>query len=206
MVIQGEALPSFDCWCPIGSLARVFQTTLLTVPGNVPYIGPRDEKIAKWAKMLPDTGKNLKVGLAWADPERVPALGERPLSVDRLTPLSGMSGVSLFNLQHLEHPLPEAMKVTPLKEDPKSLHDTAALIQHLDVVVGTDTAAAHVAAAMGKKAFILIPSTPDWRWMRDREDSPWYPSVRLFRQGSAAGWGGTVEKLIEALKAEIPPG
>jgi tetratricopeptide (TPR) repeat protein len=203
IIIQGDALPRFDVHCPIVTLARVFGTSLQAMPGNVPYINPTDQKRAYWAAKMPDRKARLRVGLAWQDPANSTNSRDRALTADKLIPLSGVSGVEFFNLQQLETPLPADLNLVDLKARPEDLSDTAAIIDEMDLVIGTDTAAAHVAAAMGKKTFILLPSTPDWRWLCDREDSPWYPSVRLFRQSAGRSWTSVVDAVKTALKIAI---
>jgi tetratricopeptide (TPR) repeat protein len=204
VVIAGQPLPAFDVHCPIVSLAKVFGTTIETVPANVPYLSADPEKSAEFLKKLPaKTG--LRVGLAWADPAMAPtkpgATRERGLTADKLVPLASIPGIQMFNLQALATPLPAGLNMAELPFVPQDLDDTAALIEHMDVVIGPDVAAAHIAAALGKKTFILLPSTPDWRWLRERQDSPWYPTVKLFRQSTEKSWSAVVEEVKRTLES-----
>ena len=199
VMVQGEAFPHFDLHCPIVSLARVFGTALQNVPGNVPYLKPAAEKSVEWAKKLPENKAGLRVGLAWADTAKSAGSRDRGCALEKLIPLSSVPGIQIFNLQKLETPLPAELKLVDFGSELKDLHDTAGLIEQMDVVVGTETAAIHLAAAMGKKTFVLLPSTPDWRWMVGREDSVWYPTVKLFRQSSGKSWSDVVDGILAAL-------
>ncbi len=204
MVVQGEPIPHFDVHCPIVSLAKVFGTTLETVPANVPYIRAEPEQVEKFAQNLPERKGDLhqgglRVGIAWADPVKGVKTRDRACTLEKLIPLVSVPGLQLFNLQHLETPLPAELNAVDLFPKPKDLDETAGLIEHMDVVIGIESATVHLAAAMGKKTLLMLPSTPDWRWMVKREDSPWYPTMKLFRQSPDKSWAAVVEDVKQAL-------
>ena len=200
VVLQGEVLPAFDVHCPIVSLAKVFGTTLQTVPVHVPYLKPSVEKTAEWAKLLPAGNGGLRVGLAWADRLKSAKSRDRSCTVDDLLPLADVPGVQLFNLQQLETSLPEGLKIVDLPAELKDLHDTAALIEQMDVVVGNDATASYLAAAMGKKTYMLLASTPDWRWTINRDGSAWYPTAKSLRQTNGRTWTEVVNEMVDLLR------
>ena len=199
VIVQGEPLPPFDAHCPLFSLPKVFGTTTQTVPLNIPYIHIDPEKAAKWKKLVGSVGKGLRVGLAWADSVKPLTGRDRGCTMDRLIPLTSVPGIQLFNLQTLQTPLPSELKVVDIGLPPSDFNSMVGLIQQMDVVIGPDVPAADLAAAMGKKTFILLPSTPDWRWMSGSDDSLWYPSVKLFRQSSQNNWSAVIEQVKSAL-------
>ncbi len=200
LVVPGQPLPHFDLHCPLVTLAKVFGTTLETVPSNGPYLKATPEMAAKWAKLVPAKSNGLRVGLAWADPVKSASTRDRNLTADKLIPLANVPGISIFNLQELSTPLPAELKLAALAEQPRDLSDTAGLIEQMDVIIGSDVPAANLAAAMGKKTFILLPTTADWRWLRERSDSPWYPTVKLFRQTTGKNWTAVVDEVGTALR------
>ncbi|MDD2319079.1 MAG: tetratricopeptide repeat protein [Geobacteraceae bacterium] len=198
-VASGDFLPDFDVHLPIMSLPRVFQTGLDTIPLNFPYILPPLAVLAAWLEkfVVSDT---LRVGLVWAGRKRPDP--NRTCPFEHFAPLAGMAGVTFYSLQ-LENDMsgrwqerrgPELVDHTP---DIKDFSDTAALIAHLDLVISIDTGVAHLAGALGKETWLLLPYAADWRWMLDRDDSPWYPHMRLFRQATPGDW----QTVIAAVKA-----
>jgi len=127
-----------------------------------------------------------------------------------LAPLSQVSGVRFFSLQKGDASIqaqtpPAGMQLTDWTGEFADFADTAALIENLDLVITVDTAAAHLAGALGKPAWVMLPMIPDWRWMLNRADSPWYPTLRLFRQPTAGDWGSVVRRIAEALQILVNP-
>lgn len=199
VVALGQPLPHFDLHLPLLSLPLMFGTTLETIPADIPYLAPPAALLSSWRGLLPDESR-LKVGLCWAG-KSYPDPG-RSCPVELLAPLAEINDVSWFSLQMgWRGSLP--IRLNDLTEHIRDFGDTAALISRLDVVITIDTAVAHLAGALGKPTWLLLPSAPDWRWMRERNDSPWYPSMRLFRQRVQGGWAECIAEVISALRQEI---
>ncbi|MBK8163666.1 MAG: tetratricopeptide repeat protein [Gammaproteobacteria bacterium] len=203
VVAQGEALPAFEWHCPLLSLPLAFRTTLAGIPAPAGYITPDDAKARVWQAILADT-RGLRVGLAWSGDPR------HPNDHNRSLPLSGMHALLAVEATFIgvQKEVREA-DAAFLAAHPAILRpgervadfaDAAALIASLDLLITVDTSVAHLAGAMGKPVWILLPHNPDWRWLRGRDDSPWYPSARLFRQAAPGDWSGVIERLVENLR------
>ncbi|HEY3308057.1 MAG TPA: tetratricopeptide repeat protein [Desulfuromonadaceae bacterium] len=203
IVTQSGPLPDFDLHIPVLSLPHVLNTTLETIPCNVPYLRPDDKKTEEWRHIFPPNGR-FRVGLAWQgsaihrdDQNRSCALAEFIL-------LSNLSGVDFYSLQlgkgtEQLQDLPDSMNVVDLSGRISDFSDTVAIIMHLDLVISVDTAVAHLAGALGKPVWNLLPFVPDWRWLLEREDSPWYPTMRLFRQESPGDWRNVISRVRQEL-------
>jgi tetratricopeptide (TPR) repeat protein len=209
VVARGDALPEFDFHCPLLSLPLAFRTTLETIPALVPYLAPSPSKVDSWRARVPAGG--TKIGLAWSGSRTHGNDCNRSITPDRLAPLLEC-GATVVSLQKelcdddrqwlAAHP-----EVRHFGDNFSSFADTAALISLLDVVISVDTAVAHLAGAMGRPVWILLPVIGvDWRWMLGREDSPWYPSARLFRQCAIGGWDAVVERIAAELRARFRGG
>lgn len=194
--------------CPLMSLPLVFGTQLGSIPAEVPYLSAGEEKRSAWRMQLASLGKQLKVGLVWAG--RTTYLNDRyrSMSLAAFAPLAAVPGVSFISLQKgdasSQSQSVPAISLTDWTSQLKSFEDTAALIAELDLVIAVDTAVAHLAAAMGKQVWVLLPLIPDWRWMLDRTDSPWYPTMRLFRQSGVGDWQTPIAEIASALRAQLP--
>ena len=200
---RGEALPDFDVQCPLFSLPRAFGTTLETIPAEVPYLSAAPEAIARWRGRLGE-GPGLKVGIAWAGSPQHRSDALRSIAIETLLPLLRLDGVRWFSLQAGARAadlarLPGGL-VTDLAPALSDFAETAAAIHNLDLVIAVDTAVAHLAGALARPAFVLLRERPDWRWLLDRDDSPWYPSLRLFRQRQAGDWEEVVLRVRGALE------
>ena len=202
IVVQGALLPNFDLHCPLLSLPLVFGTTLENIPNTVPYLYADVQDAKSWQQRLDEHSPGLKVGLVWAgSPTHDP---QRFIKLSNLAPLGQVSGVRFFSLQKGEASIqaktpPAGMELIDWTAELKDFADTAALIANLDLVITIDTAAVHLAGALGKPVWTLLPFIPDWRWMLEREDSPWYPTMRLFRQSIRGDWDGVIKRVAEAL-------
>jgi len=197
-----EPYPPFDYYINLLSLPRVFGTDASSIPADVPYLHVDDVRSARWRERL-QFGEPLKVGIVWAGSPTHLRDRFRSLSVQSLTPLLQLPGVRFFSLQKgpAAAPLTTAHSaVVDLAAELDSFADTAAAISHLDLVIGVDTAVVHLAGALGKPVWTLIAVPPDWRWMEARDDSPWYPTMRLFRQKSQGNWDDVVEQVKSALQ------
>lgn len=199
-------LPHFDLQCPLMSLPLVFHTHLGNIPADIPYLAPERDAVAEWRGRLPDNpSRRLKVGLAWAgtsrpySPVSAAADRERSLSPELLAPLLEVPGTQFFSLQKDRSIVPPELGLIDLMDECRDFADTAALIANLDLVVSVDTAVAHLAGALGKPVLLLVRSACCWRWLRDREDSPWYPTLRLFRQPRPGDW----ESAIAGVRGEL---
>jgi hypothetical protein len=186
------------------SIPAILGTTLDNIPNDVPYLFPRAERIRAMEEHTVTRG-GFRAGLVWAG-RRQPD-PRRSIPLQALAPLAALDGIAWYSLQCDEHrgeigesPLP----LLDLIDSIANFEDTAALICNLDLVVTIDTAVAHLAGALGKPTFLLLPFMPDWRWMMNRDDSPWYPTMRIFRQKEPGRWDGAVRELFAAL--EVLPG
>lgn len=196
----------FDYWTPALSLPLRFGTTLDTIPTKLPYLSAEPERIRYWADVIGPAG--LRVGLVWKGNPRFENDLDRSLpSLQTLSPLNEVEGVRYFSLQKTtcaeaaegDSELPWMVNLGARIGD---FSDTAAIVMNLDLVITVDTAVAHLAGALAKPCWVLLPDyKTDWRWLTDREDSPWYPGVmRLFRQSQARNWATVVDQVCLALR------
>ena len=212
---RGEPLPTFDVHCPLLSLPWLLGTTLETIPANIPYLAADPDDVNTWqARLGPDD--RLKVGLVWSgdprkyDPEcrRVDQRRSFPLAI--YAPLAPIAGVQFYSLQKGEaaqqarHP-PDGMVLVDHTEALHDFADTAALIANLDLVISVDTSVAHLAGALGKPVWLLSRYNGCWRWLTDRSDTPWYPTMRVFRQQTPDGWDDTMSEVVTALRRLSEP-
>ena len=205
VVTTGEAMPAFDLHCPLMSLPHAFNTTVATIPAEVPYLRAPAGHIAKWRSRLPQTDA-LRVGIAWGGNPDHRSDKTRSIGLAEMLALLARSDVELVSLQKdLRAGDTELMqgerRVRHLGSDIATFADTAAIMAHLDLVISVDTSVAHLAGALAKPVWILLPFVPDWRWMLDRDDSPWYPTARLFRQHAIADWAGVMARVVAELAA-----
>jgi Flp pilus assembly protein TadD len=203
--IEGEPLPAYDAYLPLLSLPRVFGTTPATIPATVPYLeAPAAERAAARAA-LARAGATRRVGLCWAGNPRHGNDRRRSLTLAELAPLFAVPGITWFSLQAGDAAAqlastPAARGVVPLPAG-TALVDTAARIAELDLVISVDTGIAHLAGALARPTWLLLPFAPDWRWQLGRDDSPWYPTLRLFRQPRPGDWPEVVARIAAALQA-----
>ncbi len=203
-------VPGHAAHCRLSSLPYLFRTRLDTIPTGIPYLKADPARIAYWrdrlAASLPTGIK--RIGLAWTGRPTHPNDRRRSLPLAQLRSLAGAGQAAFVSLQK---PMPardlEAIPLfagmSDLSAELTDFGETAAVMENLDLVITVDTAMGHLAGALGKPAWILIPKASDWRWMLDREDSPWYPTVRLFRQQTPGDWVGPMERLRAALRLEL---
>ena len=216
-LVKEDALPKFQVHAPLLSLPYCLSTTLDTIPREIPYIHFPTLQFQfpdslPTIPYIPETTK-IKVGMVWASGarERERKLGLREGNSTRDCPLSyltrllAVEGVTLFSLQVGEYSseldsFRNEERIQDLSPLIKDFADTAALINQLDLVISVDTAVAHLAGAMGKLVWTLLPSFPDWRWLQNRSDTSWYPTMRLFRQSSPGDWDGVFAQVLPALR------
>jgi Tfp pilus assembly protein PilF len=205
--VPAAALPdvAWDLWCPMLSLPHLCATTLSTIPAALPYIAADPARVARWARVVDDVSPAMRIGLVWRGNPRFANDAERSLpSLRTLAPLADVPGVRWYSLQHgagEDDAAGAPFPLEPLGASIDDFDDTAAILAQLDLLISVDTAAAHLAGAMARPCWVLLPRhKTDWRWLDARDDSPWYPGVmRLFRQGPDAGWDDVVERLRGAL-------
>jgi len=205
VIAQGETFTEFDAHCPLMSLPLVFKTILETVPAEIPYLFADKQKTADFA--IQDKQK-LQLGLVWSGSTTHNNDHRRSIPLATLQPLLDLP-VSFHSLQKevrasdqaTLNQLPQIKSYTERLQD---FTDTAALIAQLDLVITVDTSVAHLAGAMGKPVWILLPCVPDYRWLLDSETTPWYPSARLFRQQSVGDWHSVIAALVIAVQAFKP--
>ncbi len=198
VVEKGKKLPEFDAHCPLLSLPYVFQTTVKTIPAHIPYLFSDNHKVKNWKNKL---GKqiNKRIGLVWSGSTQHAQDYKRSISLDTFAELIKLP----FEWHSLQKEYrdkdKEFLRLHPElhqhQDDLKDFSDTAALIECLDLIISVDTSVAHVAGSLGKPVWILLPFIPDYRWMLDREDCPWYPSARLFRHNKNGNWSDLLKLL-----------
>ena len=201
IVAKGDPLPDFDVQCPLPSLPLAFGTRLDTIPASVPYLRAPMQAEAHWRSLL-GTKPRLRIGLAWAGNPKHVRDRERSMILRDLLPLFDVDA-TFVSLQK-EVRAQDAQMLTNcamlrFAHELGDFSDTAALISQLDLVISVDTSVAHLAGALGKPVWVLLTHAPDWRWLLDRDDSPWYPSARLFRQRETREWGSVTTQVREAL-------
>jgi len=206
VVPRTEALPAFDFHVPLLSLPGVFGTTTETVPDNVPYL----HVPAGTAARLPD-GDGLKVGLVWAGNPKNPFDPSRTAGLARLRPLMDVPGCSFYSLQHGDPgdqiaSLGLSGQIHDLRPQLTDFAATAALVDQLDLVISICTSVAHLAGGMGAETWVTLSQDADWRWLRDKQTSPWYPSVRLFRQLDLDDWDELAGRVAAALMRRAASG
>lgn len=204
---QGDLAPAFDVVTPLLSLPGIFKTTLETLPAEIPYLqAPSGSGMQAIAAINRYPGI-FRAGLVWAGGAHNPNDRLRSLKLDQFSDLFRIAGTKFFSLQKSDAvtqlgSIPPGI-ITDLGPYLGDFADTAAAIQELDLVISVDTAVAHLAGALGKPVWTLIPFVPDWRWMLNREDSPWYPTMRLFRQPTPGDWASVISHVSEELKSLV---
>jgi Flp pilus assembly protein TadD len=215
IVVGGDALPDFDVQRSLMDLALVFKTTLETIPANVPYLQAEPTLAAGWQARVAAAGEaQLKVAIVWAGNPMHNNDHRRSIDPSLLKPLAQVPGVRLFSLQTIgqrgfaanAHAMAMEMGMINWTAELRDFADTAALLANLDLLICVDTAVAHLAGGLGKPVWVLLPTASDWRWLTDRTDSPWYPTMRLFRQEVAGDWGVPIARITELLRSAAQGG
>lgn len=207
IIVRGTLPPAFDLHCEMMSLPMAMGLELADLPGAIPYLSPDPKRLARWRKRLAALPRPLVV-LVWAgrpthhnDANRSMALADlAPLALPGVTFLAAQKGPKAAEAKTP----PAGMNIVSLDDDIKDFEDTAAILSLADLLISVDSSPVHLAGALGRSAWVMLPFVPDWRWLLEREDSPWYPSLRLFRQTSPGDWAGVTCRLAEALAAFRP--
>jgi hypothetical protein len=206
VVSFGEALPPFDIQCPLASLPLFFETTIDTIPSYTPYFFLNPELIQRWKNKIENDKTNFQIGLVWSGNPKYKNDLKRSCSLAMFSTLAHLDNITLYSLQKGEaaneakYP-PKGMRLIDYTEEINDFLDTAGFIKTLDLVISVDTSVAHLAGALGKTVWTLLPYNPDWRWLINREDSPWYPAMRLFRQPNPGDWESVIKKVTNELEA-----
>ena len=201
VIAQGEPLPAFDVHAPLVSLAHLFRTTLETVPNAVPYVMPPHAAMSAWKERL--SGNGLKIGLVWAGNPKQKNDFNRSMPGAFLPVLAACQGVDFYSLQVGQAKGALSGKIHDLSPLLIDFTETAAALLALDMCITVDTSVAHLAGALGVPVWVMLTLRPDWRYLRGRDDCPWYPSMRLFRQEKQGDWGDVVRRVAAALSIEI---
>ncbi len=199
----GAVLPPFSCQAPLLSLPGIFGTTLQNIPSVHPYLFANAELRLKWSTLMSAYQKNSRIGLVWVGKKYPDPLRSCPLA--ELALLLSVNNVTFFSLQLGEeavhkNPPSSSVNLVDLTGQINDFADTAALIEQLDLVISIDTAVAHLAGAMGKQVYLMLPFAPDWRWLLERTDSPWYQNTQLFRQKPPGDWAEVITRVQAALE------
>lgn len=198
-------LPAYDCHCALLSLPHRMETRLETIPATVPYLRAPEEALRRWAERIPAAPGELKVGIVWAGSKLHVNDLNRSIALSAWGPLLELEGVRFFSLQVgveagqvADAPGRKVTDLSPLLTD---YAETGAAVEQLDLVISVDTSVVHLSGALAKPTWVLLPWVPDWRWLRDREDSPWYPTARLFRQPARFAWEPVMARVAQELAA-----
>jgi tetratricopeptide (TPR) repeat protein len=213
VIAHGDDLPAFDLHCPLLSLPLMLGTSLETIPASVPYLHADAAAAAAWQRRLAPL-PGLRVGLVWGGRRREEAHAtdaRRSMALAQFAPLAAVEGLSLVSLQLGEpaaeaHTPPDGLVLQDWTGELDDFADTAALVAGLDLVITVDTAVAHLAGALGREVWILSRFDACWRWLIGREDSPWYPTARLFRQPAPGDWDSVMRGVAAALRARLAGG
>jgi Tfp pilus assembly protein PilF len=204
LVPQGQPLPAFDVQLPLLSLPGVFKTTLASIPNKVPYLSPEPQMVAHWRGEL-NSVAGFKIGIVWQGSPTQAEDRQRSVPLAQFAPLSEVPGVRLLSLQVGSGREQLHQATFPIIDlggrfDPLSLHDLAAVLPNLDLVVTVCTSTAHLAGALGVPAWVALKFVPYWCWLLERSDSPWYPSLRLFRQRRSGDWNDVFSRIAAAIR------
>jgi Flp pilus assembly protein TadD len=211
LLSRGSALPSFDVHAPLLSLPGILHTEPDTVPAAVSYLQANDKLVGHWRKEL-EPLRGFKIGIAWKGSPTHGYDRLRSVPLSHFAPLAKVPGVQLVSLQKrigtdqlhsTECRFPVVDLGQRLDEESGAFMDTAAIMMNLDLVISSDTAVPHLAGALGVPVWVALPWVPDWRWLLEREDSPWYPTMRLFRQTRFGDWDGVFDRMAEELTMVI---
>ncbi|NQW00791.1 MAG: glycosyltransferase family protein [Rhodospirillales bacterium] len=205
VINRGSALPRFDAYIPMMTLARLFETTQATIPADIPYMSPPP---GQSVQLLPSMENQRQIGIAWAGRPTHQNDKNRSCDFKQFIELLGIPGVNIYSLQKggresdIKENGCEAL-VIDMASRLNDFADTAALVSQLDLVITVDTSVAHLAGAMGKPVWVVVPFAADWRWGYNTSETPWYPSMRLFRQPQPGNWDQVFSDVRKALRAEL---
>ncbi len=211
VVAFGSELPAFDVHLPLLSLPRMLGTRVESIPADVPYLTVDAKVVEHWRQRLSSIA-GFRVGIHWQGNPEYTYDATRSIPLVEFAPLAEVPGVALISLQRIDglEQLPEALRQFTIHDlgddvdrDRGAFVDTAAAMKNLNLVITSDTAVAHLAGALGVRAWMAVSHAPDWRWMLDRQHSPWYPTMRLFRQTCWKEWSRVFARIAQELSQEV---
>jgi hypothetical protein len=207
LVAQGDPLPAFHVRAPLLSLPNILGTTLDSIPAGIPYLRADQALTQSWRQKLEPLGA-FKIGIVWQGSPTYRGDRQRSIPVRHFDSLASVEGVRLVSLQKgpgAEQPgtRDASFPVLDLGQHLETFSDTAAVLENLDLLISCDTSVPHLAGALGVPVWLALPFAPDWRWLLEREDSPWYPHHRLFRQRRPGDWGEVFSRIAAALPGLI---
>jgi tetratricopeptide (TPR) repeat protein len=207
----GDALPAFDVQVPLLSLPGILKTNLETIPRTVPYLFADAALVEQWRQTL-ERVPGFRIGINWHGRAGKGSFRNRNIPCDCLASLAELPGVRLISLQQGEGrqelaSMSDRSSIIDLGDDVDKTNaafmDTAAIMMNLDLVITSDTSIPHLAGALGVPVWLALPFAPEWRWLLDRDDSPWYPTMRLFRQATPGDWSSVVQAMSQALRHRL---
>jgi hypothetical protein len=205
VVAFGQPLPQYDLYAALMSLPALMGTALDTVPVTVPYLSAQPDRMERWSSIVRQLG-GFRIGVSWQGEQTPAHRRNRSLPLSSFEPLARVPNVTLISLQkgcavNAEFPIVELPGLDA--DGSGAFLDTAAVMKHLDLVITCDTSIAHLAGALGVPVWVALPFAADWRWMREREDTPWYPTMRLFRQERSGDWAGVLAGMARVLETKV---
>ena len=203
VIARGDALPAFDVYCPAGSLPRALRTEVSTIPAAIPYLQANEERIAAWRDRI-ERLPRPRIAVVWSGSADHANDRNRSMQLRQMAPLLALAA-GFVSVQRDLRPadaeeLARQPSLTHVGDALADFDDTAAVLALVDLVITVDTSVAHLAGALGRPTFVLVPFCPDWRWMLARADSPWYPTARLFRQPAVGDWESAIARVAEAVR------
>ncbi|HVT87536.1 MAG TPA: tetratricopeptide repeat protein [Tepidisphaeraceae bacterium] len=196
-ITVGDPVPPFDVHCPIMSLPMVLDTTLDTIPNRVPYLKTDEHILLQWRERLKPYGNKLKIGIAWSGRPTQRHNRKRSIPFELLQSMLERDDVQFFGLQKGGNTANSSL--IDWTGEFTDFSQTAGLIDNLDLVISIDSAIAHLAGALSRETWVMLAYSSDWRWMLGRDDSPWYPTMRLFRQPQFGDWPAVVRRVVQEL-------
>ena len=208
IIARGSELPAFDVWSPVLSIPRALGAALESIPAPASYLSAEPDLLKRWHRRLGLDHRRLNVALAWAGSPEFKTDLTRSITLDRLAALAKIADVTFHSVQKgpaaaQAHDPPAGLQLIDLSPQLHDFADTSAVLSLMDLVITTDTSVAHLAGALGAPVWVMLQFTPDWRWLLERKDSPWYPSMQLFRQPALGDWESVVELVGKALAGFI---
>ncbi len=206
VVARGDDLPEHQCQCPLMSVPYRLGTSVWELPATVPYLTLGAQRMAYWEARIDAVASEdeIRVGLAWSGNTNYHDNAKRSIPPELLEGLSGVPGIHWFGLQkdNLGLRIP-GLALEWLESPATTFDDAASIVKSLDLIISVDTSIAHLAGALARPVWLLASHAPDWRWMRDREDSPWYPTMRIFRQSTAGKWRPVLGRIRDRLRGLV---
>lgn len=211
VIVMGKPIPLFDVHAPLLSLPRIIKTSLDTIPSSIPYLYADEKLTQQWCSKF-SKNAHFKIGICWqgntgyTDPFLQSVVAQKSISAQLFKAISEIEGVQLYSLQRESNGFDDASAFSVITFDKEfdrvngRFMDTAAVIKNLDLVITVDTSIAHLAGGLGAPVWVLLPEPCDWRWLCNRSDSPWYPTMKLFRQSSSGNWDSVLQNIYEQLK------